>query len=124
MKIKVERDKLVRWIDQLAKFSDATPPAVTRVLFSEADLKAREWIRERCREAELEVREDAVGNLFARWIGTEPDLPAVATGSHIDAIPNSGRYDGTVGVLGGIEALCALKRAGYTPRRSLEVVMF
>ncbi len=57
-------------------------------------------------------------------LGTEPDLPAVATGSHIDAIPHAGMYDGTVGVLGGLEAIRALKRSGFRPRRSIELVMF
>ena len=53
-----------------------------------------------------------------------PTLPAVATGSHSDAIPHSGRYDGTVGVLGGLEAIRALQRAGCQPRRSIELIMF
>ena len=52
----------------------------------------------RCEEAGLVLREDAVGNTFARWIGREPELPAVGTGSHIDAIPNAGRFDGPLGV--------------------------
>jgi N-carbamoyl-L-amino-acid hydrolase len=62
--------------------------------------------------------------MFARWVGAGPDLPAVATGSHIDAIPNAGRYDGTVGVLGGLEAIRALMRSGFRPRRSIELVIF
>ena len=51
-------------------------------------------------------------------------LPAVATGSHTDAIPHAGMYDGTVGVLGGLEAIRALQRAGVQPRRSIELIMF
>ncbi|KAH7285831.1 hypothetical protein KP509_33G047900 [Ceratopteris richardii] len=50
--------------------------------------------------------------------------PAIATGSHTDAIPFSGKYDGVVGVLGAIEAINALNRTGFKPRRSLEVIMF
>ena len=50
-----------------------------------------------------------MGNTFARWQGSESELPAVATGSHIDAIPNAGMYDETVGVLGGLEAIRALR---------------
>ncbi len=69
------------------------------------------------------MREDAIGNTFIRWEGTEPDLPAVATGSHSDAIPHAGMYDGTVGVLGGLEAMRALKRSGLRLRRSLELVL-
>ena len=56
--------------------------------------------------------------------GAEPALPAVATGSHIDAIPHSGRYDGTVGVLGALEAIRALQDAGFRPRRSIELILF
>jgi len=48
----------------------------------------------------------------------------IGTGSHIDAIPNAGLYDGCVGVLGGLEAIRALQRAGFRPRRSIELVIF
>jgi N-carbamoyl-L-amino-acid hydrolase len=81
-------------------------------------------VKNLCEEAGLRVREDAVGNTFARRIGTEPDLSAVGTGSHIDAIPNAGRFDGAVGVLGGLEAIRALARAGFRPRRSIELLIF
>lgn len=74
--------------------------------------------------AGLMLREDSFGSIFGRWEGSEPHLPAVGTGSHTDAIPLSGRFDGVVGVLGGIEAVAALRRAGFSPRRSIDVVMF
>ena len=77
-----------------------------------------------CREAGLEIREDAVGNTFARWTGAHPAGPPIASGSHIDAIPNAGRFDGTVGVLGAIEAVRALRRSGFHPRASIDVVIF
>ena len=101
----VDGDRLQQQIDQLAAISAAPAPVVTRVLFSEADLRARAYVKKLCQEAGLSLREDAVGNIFARWAGQDPNLPAVATGSHIDAIPNAGRYDGVVGVLGAIEAI-------------------
>jgi N-carbamoyl-L-amino-acid hydrolase len=62
--------------------------------------------------------------MFARWVGSAPDAAAVATGSHIDAIPNAGKFDGVVGVLGGITAVEALQEAGFKPMRSIEVVVF
>lgn len=70
------------------------------------------------------MREDAVGNTYARWVGTDTSAAPVGTGSHTDAIPNAGRFDGVVGVLGGLEAIRALQRAGFHPRRSIELVMF
>ncbi len=105
MQITINSKQLYGELDKLASFTDAPPPAVTRVVFSKVDLAARAYIRELCRAANLIVREDAVGNLFARWVGSEPSLAAIGTGSHTDAIPFAGAYDGTVGVLGGLEAI-------------------
>src|SRR5260370_15047108 len=122
--MKVDIGQLSGELEALAGFSDAPAPAVTRVVYSEQDLRARAFVKGRCAEAGLAVREDAVGNTFARWPGTEPQLAAVGTGSHIDAIPHAGRYDGTVGVLGGLEAIRALQRAGVRPRRSIELLIF
>jgi ureidoglycolate amidohydrolase len=120
----IDAARLGAELETLAAISDAPAPAVTRVVFSETDRRAREYVKTLCCDAGLEVREDAAGNTFARWNGVEPGLPAVATGSHIDAIPNAGRFDGTVGVLGGLEAIRALQRAGARPRRSIELIMF
>jgi ureidoglycolate amidohydrolase len=124
MNLEVDGDRLAAEIEELALISEAEPPAVTRIVFSPADLKARAWLIARCEKAGLTVRQDAVGNIFARWAGSEPNAPAVGTGSHIDAIPNAGKYDGVVGVLGGLEAIRSLQRAGFRPRHSIELLMF
>src|SRR4051794_29032778 len=115
--LSIDHGRLRQQIDELAAISAAPAPVVTRVLFSEADLRAREYVKNLCRQCGLNIREDAVGNIFVRWLGSNPDLPAVATGSHIDAIPNAGRYDGVVGVLGAIEAIRALQQSGFKPER-------
>ena len=120
----IDAPRLARELDSLAQISSAPAPAVTRVVYTEADLRARAFVKQLCAEAGLALREDAAGNAFARWAGTDPDLPPVATGSHIDAIPNAGRFDGTVGVLGGLEAIRALQRSGLRPRRSIELILF
>src|ERR1700735_1662004 len=124
MSLTVDRDRLLSEIDILAAFSEAEAPAVTRIVFTPADLKARAWMKARCDEAGLTVREDAGGNTFARWNGSDPTVPAVGTGSHIDAIPNAGKYDGVVGVLGGLEAIRALRATGFRPRHSIELLIF
>ena len=123
-KIEVDAERLAREIDELAAITDAEPPAVTRVVFTEQDLRARAWLKERCSDAGLTIREDAVGNTFMRWEGPRSDLPPVATGSHIDAIPNAGKFDGVVGVLGGLEAIRALRASGFRPERSIELIQF
>jgi ureidoglycolate amidohydrolase len=122
--VEVDSERVGAELEQLASFSDAAVPAVTRVVFSDADLRARAWVKQLCTEAGLSVREDPVGNTFARWRGRDDEAGAVGTGSHIDAIPNSGRYDGTVGILGGLEAIRALKRSRFEPRRALELLLF
>ncbi len=124
MHIEIDQQRLTREIDMLATFSDVEPPAVTRIVFSEQDLRARSWFKQLCAEAGLATREDAVGNTFARWEGARADLPAVATGSHVDAIPYSGKFDGVVGVLGGLESIRALQKSGFRPARSIELIQF
>jgi ureidoglycolate amidohydrolase len=124
MNLQINIARLQREIDELALISENPPPVVTRILFSEADLRGRAFVKNLCREAGLILREDAVGNIFARWNGADKNLPAVATGSHIDAIPNAGKFDGVVGVLGAIEAIRALKKAGFHPKRSIEMIVF
>jgi ureidoglycolate amidohydrolase len=124
MTIDVDRQRLVREIEELALISDAPAPAVTRIVFSPTDLKARAWLIARCEKAELEVRQDAIGNIFARWAGSDRRAAAVGTGSHIDAIPNAGKYDGVAGVLGGLEAIRSLQRTGFHPKHSIELLMF
>ena len=112
-------DRLAAQLGELASFSDDPPPSVTRVVYSDADRRARAWLRERIAAVGLELREDAIGTMYARWPGRDSEAPAVATGSHI-----AGAYDGTVGVLGGLEAIRTLKEAGFEPQRSLELVVF
>ena len=124
MKLAIEQERLASEIETLAAFSDAEAPAVTRVVFTPTDRKARAWVKDRCKDAGLVIRDDAIGNTFARWPGSDPSLPIVGTGSHIDAIPNAGKYDGVVGVVGGLEAMRALQRARFHPRHSIELLIF
>jgi N-carbamoyl-L-amino-acid hydrolase len=117
-------DAVIAELHALAKISAADPPVVTRVVFSQADLRARAYVKDLCTKAGLTIHEDAIGNTFARWQGSDPSLAPVGTGSHIDAIPNAGLYDGCVGVLGGLEAIRVLQKLGFKPRRSIELVIF
>src|ERR1700735_1310374 len=110
MQVRIDRDRLLSDIEMRASFTDGTPPGISRLVFAEADQQARVWLKSQCRDAGLSVREDAVGNMFARWTGAQPQLAAIGTGSHIDAIPHSGKFDGTVGVLGGLPAVRRLPR--------------
>lgn len=133
MNLSINTDRLLRELHQLALITDCPPTedkslpaptqAVTRIVFTPRDLEARAWLKKLATDARFSVREDAIGNTFLRWEGSEPALPAVGTGSHTDAIPHAGMYDGTVGVLGGLEAMRSLREAGFKPRRSIETLM-
>jgi len=134
MNLRINSDRLLAELHHLAKITDCPPTedrslpaptqAVTRIVFTPRDLEARAWLKSLAKTAGFSVREDAVGNTFMRWEGSEPALGVVGTGSHTDAIPHAGMYDGTVGVLGGLEALRSLKESGFQPKRSLELLMF
>jgi N-carbamoyl-L-amino-acid hydrolase len=124
MKLTIDTARLDRELHELGAISAEPAPVVTRVVYTEADMRARQFVRALCLEASLDIREDPIGNTFARWNGAEPDLAPVGTGSHIDAIPNAGLFDGCVGVLGGIEAVRALRNAGFRPRRPIDLIVF
>jgi len=124
MRLAIDQQRLAAEIESLAIFSDAEAPAVTRVVFTPTERMARAWVKDRCVECGLIMRDDAVGNTFARWVGSDPEAAAIGTGSHIDAILNAGKYDGVVGVLGGLEAIRSLQRAGFRPKRSIELLIF
>jgi len=130
----INTDRLLRELHHLARITDCPPTtdtsfpeptqAVTRIIFTPRDLEARAWLKSLADDAGFTTRVDAVGNTFFRWVGSHPEFGIVGTGSHTDAIPHSGMYDGTVGVLGGLEAMRALKESGFTPKRTIETLMF
>ncbi|MBQ9480480.1 MAG: Zn-dependent hydrolase [Selenomonadaceae bacterium] len=94
-----------------------------RLAYDDADWQAKQFLIEKMREAGLTVRMDAVGNIFGRVEGTDPDAPVVAAGSHIDTVPTGGNFDGSVGVIG---AMCAVQRimAKGKTKNPMEVWVF
>jgi hydantoinase/carbamoylase family amidase len=110
-------------IAELAEYND-DPAAggMTREVYTPTYAAALERVAGWMEEVGLAVRLDAVGNLYGRWAGSEPEAPRVLTGSHVDTTLNAGRYDGVVGVLGAIEAVRRMRERGATPRRTVELV--
>ncbi len=95
-----------------------------RLALTELDRQARDLFVSWCAAAGCRVRVDRMGNIFARRAGTEPGLPPVMTGSHLDTQPLGGRFDGVYGVLAGIEVVRALNDAGVATRAPLDVVVW
>jgi len=96
---------------------------VSRPALSEANREARDRLVAWFEEAGLDVTVDEMGNIFGRRAG-ERDEPPVMVGSHVDSQHDGGRYDGVVGVLGGLEVVEALTDAGVTTRRPIEIAVW
>ena len=116
--------RLERRIDELGRFGANPEGGVSRVAFSAADLAGRDYVQALMRNAGLEVRIDTAGNIIGRRPGTDPALPVIMTGSHIDSVPKGGNYDGDVGVLGAIEVAELLRAHGIETRHPFEFVVF
>jgi hydantoinase/carbamoylase family amidase len=108
-------------LDTLAAFGGDAAGGVSRTAFSPSFNEAQAWLAGRMAEAGLAVRRDAAGNLIGRF---GPPGPAIVCGSHIDSVPNGGRFDGTLGVLAGLSAFQALTAEGHVFERALEVIAF
>ncbi|NBO95696.1 MAG: Zn-dependent hydrolase [Betaproteobacteria bacterium] len=108
----------------LAQIGATAKGGVRRLALSDLDRQARDLVCGWFREAGLSLRVDQIGNVFARREGTAPELPAVATGSHIDTQPSGGKFDGNYGVLAGLEVVRCLNDAGIRTKRSVEICIW
>ena len=95
-----------------------------RVAFSDFDVQGRAHTMEMMRNVGLSVRIDPAGNIIGSKDGSEPGLTPIALGSHIDTVPNGGKYDGALGVMAAIECLQTLQDQELTTRHPLEVLVF
>jgi acetylornithine deacetylase/succinyl-diaminopimelate desuccinylase-like protein len=111
----------VRVLERLdALYAIGGGPGANRLGGTREEDEAHELVAGWMREAGLEVEVDSAGNLFGRLLGRRPELPEVWTGSHLDSVPNGGRFDGALGVAAGLEAL---ERLGQR-ERTLVVIAF
>ncbi|MGD2217431.1 MAG: Zn-dependent hydrolase, partial [Gemmatimonadales bacterium] len=122
--LRVDPQRIERRIAELSEFGRNPDGSNGRVAFSEADLQAREYIISLMREAGLAVKTDAAANIIGRREGRDPEAPSIMFGSHIDAVPHGGNYDGDLGVLAAIECAQVLHENGVTTRQPLEVIVF
>ena len=125
--LRTNGERLHEDMETLATFGGNAEGGVDRPSFSEADSDARAWLVERCRQAGFSVREDGIGNLFIR-LDPEDDQArrrlAVWTGSHLDSVPNGGRFDGAAGVMAAVEAVRCLREQRVPLTRPVEVVVW
>lgn len=117
-------DRLWASLMTLAQLGATARGGVRRLALTELDAQARDLVTGWLRDAGCTLQCDAIGNLYAIRLGTDPQAPPVAMGSHIDTQPNGGRFDGQYGVLAGLEVLRTLNDAGITTRRPLAVAIW
>ncbi len=122
--LRVNAKRIEKHIFELAEFGKTSEGGVHRVAYSDEDIAARKYILVLMEAAGLDVRIDAAGNMVGRREGREKSLPVILSGSHIDTVPNGGKYDGTVGVLSAIECVQVLVENNLQTRHPLEVIVF
>lgn len=118
----VRGDRLWRRHLKLAHFGGTEKGGVNRPALSGEEIDARAVLVSWGREIGLDPSVDRIANLFLRLAGSEPELPPVLVGSHIDSVPTGGKFDGAFGVLAALECVEAIVSSGLRPRRSIEVV--
>jgi N-carbamoyl-L-amino-acid hydrolase len=117
-------ERMERRILALSTFGANPEGGVSRVAFSDADIDGREYIKELMERAGLDVRVDTAGNIIGKRQGSDPELPIIMFGSHIDSVPGGGNYDGDVGVVSALEVAQLLHENDVQTRHSLEIVSF
>ncbi len=122
--LRINSERLLQDFKQLSEIGATVGGGVSRLALSNEDLAARSWFADRIEEAGLLVRDDEVGNLSGLLPAAAPNAKTLMIGSHLDTVPNGGRYDGAIGVLIALECLRCVKEAGLTLRCQLEAINF
>ena len=120
---RIRPERLLESLERLAEIGRTPEGGCCRLALTDEDRAGRDLVAGWMRDMGLEVRVDAIGNVFGLRAGRE-DLAPVMAGSHIDTVRTGGRYDGNLGVLGALEVLRALDDAGVVTRRPLVAAFF
>jgi N-carbamoyl-L-amino-acid hydrolase len=119
--VRVDADRFRADFDALAEIGATPGGGVNRPTFSDAHLAAREWFLERARSAGLETRVDSAGNHSA-VLGSS--ARTLLLGSHLDSVPDAGRFDGALGVVAALEVLRTVQDSGIELSVTLEAIDF
>jgi N-carbamoyl-L-amino-acid hydrolase len=122
--LRVNGARISEHLNALAEFGKNPQGGVSRLAYSEADRRGREYVFGLMQQAKLGVSIDAAGNIIGRRAGSDQSLKPLLFGSHIDSVPEGGNYDGVVGSLGAIEVAQTLAENNLITRHPLEVVIF
>ena len=120
----INSERLWQSLMDLAQLGATVKGGVCRLALTDLDRQARDLFVSWCEAAGCEVSVDAIGNIFARRPGTDPERPPVMTGSHIDTQPTGGKFDGCFGVMAGLEVIRTLNDLGIETAAPIEVVVW
>ncbi|MCM2130766.1 allantoate amidohydrolase [Larsenimonas rhizosphaerae] len=118
-----DADQILAACDELARLSE-TDTGIMRRYLTPVHLDANARVAQWMHEAGMAVHQDAAGNQWGRYEGLEADAPALVIGSHLDTVPDAGRYDGILGVMLAIGVVQRLQRSGRRLPCAIEVVAF
>jgi beta-ureidopropionase / N-carbamoyl-L-amino-acid hydrolase len=118
----IDSKRLWASIIETAEFGALSQGGLRRLSLSPEDGLVRDWLRTKCEALGCTVRIDEVGNMFALWRGGTSALDPIAIGSHMDTQPTGGKFDGVLGVLGGLEVLRTLAAENYRTRHPLMLI--
>ncbi|WP_052144775.1 Zn-dependent hydrolase [Halalkalibacter okhensis] len=119
----MNRARIVKTLDKVNQIG-LTESGINRLAYTVEDKEAKYFIREQCELIGLQAKEDAAGNLIVRRPGLNDSLPAVAVGSHLDTVYGGGKYDGTIGVLAGLEIFRMLEEGEIKTLHPIELIVF
>ncbi|MDA0268677.1 MAG: Zn-dependent hydrolase [Cyanobacteria bacterium] len=122
--LQVNGDRLNNTIKTMGRVGALPNGGVRRLAFSPEDIQARKILQTWMESAGMTTTIDTAGNLIGRYPGRFPNAPALATGSHLDTVPNAGIYDGTYGVLAGLEVVRTLHDRQIHLDHALELIIF
>lgn len=120
--LNINADRLWQSLMETARIGGTPDGGVARLTLGEDDARIRTWFSDQTRALGMDLVVDEVGNMFATLPGRNPDLAPIAMGSHLDTQPTGGKFDGILGVLGGLEVLRSLKDAGFVTEAPLMLV--
>ena len=119
---RINGDRLWDALMEMAKIGPGVAGGNNRQTLTDEDAEGRSLFKSWCEAEGLKMGLDKMGNMFARHEGSDPSLPPVMVGSHLDTQPTGGKYDGVLGVLAGLEIIRTLNETGIKTKHSIEVV--
>ena len=122
--LKINGDRLWKSIMEIAKIGPGVAGGNNRQTLTDEDAEARDLFKKWCTDSNLSMGIDKMGNMFARREGTDPNALPVYVGSHLDTQPTGGKYDGVLGVLGGLELIRSLDDMGIKTKHPIVIVNF